>query len=55
MEKKKSNFNLGFLIGMIGLLAGVLLIVQGNYLIGLSGSVASVALALMNLKKFKQD
>lgn len=49
-SQKKKVFKLGLLLGIVGCLAGILLIVEGKYFIGIAGTIASTGLALMQYK-----
>ena len=50
MPNKNKKSNLGLYLGVAGALAGIFLITQGDYLIGISGSIASTGLAYIDYK-----
>lgn len=45
-EKKKTPFNLGLIIGIIGLFAGIGLLFSESWMIGIFGSIASAGIAI---------
>ena len=53
MTKNKKTSNLGLYLGILGTLAGIYLIVQGDYLVGVSGGIASAGLVYINYKALK--
>lgn len=56
MEKnKKKGYNLGLILGILGFLAGVYLVIEGDYVIGIAGGIASAGLAVMNYKAKKPN
>ena len=50
----KKNFNLGLILGILGAIAGILLLFMGNYLIGIFGSIASAGLAWQSYNSHKK-
>ncbi len=50
----KKNLNLGLVLGIIGTIAGILLIFMENYLIGIFGSIASAGLAYQSYNSKKK-
>lgn len=54
MEKSKKNWEKLFLgVGIITVVSGIFLIVEGNYLIGTSGSIVGIWLVFQNIKQLK--
>lgn len=54
MEKSKTTWNKLFLgVGVIAVMSGIFLIVEGDYLIGTSGSIVGAWLVFENIKKLK--
>lgn len=53
MQNSNKKSNLGLYLGVLGALAGIFLITQGDYLIGISGGIASAGLAYINYKAKK--
>ncbi len=51
--KEKKGYNWGLIMGVIGTIAGIFLIVEGDYLIGISGGIASAGLAYISYAKSK--
>lgn len=49
-SQRKKVSKLGLLLGILGCLAGILLIVEGKYFIGIAGTIASAGLVLMQYK-----
>ena len=44
-KKKKREFNLGLIVGIAGVVAGIYLLFAGDTLIGIFGTIASAFLA----------
>lgn len=57
MSEIKNNMPKVFLIsiGIIGFLAGIFLIINGNKIMGLAGSVASAAIAIKGITELKKE
>ena len=54
MEKTKRNWEKLFLgVGIITVVSGIFLVVEGNYLIGISGSIVGIGLVFQNIKQLK--
>lgn len=54
MEKSKMSWDKVFLgMGVIAVMSGIFLIVEGNYLIGTSGSIVGAWFVFQNIKKVK--
>ncbi len=51
--KRKNEINWGLILGIAGAIAGIFLIVQEKYAIGISGGVASVGLIYISYTKSK--
>lgn len=45
INKQKTSANLGLIIGSLGLLAGILLMIEAQWFIGIFGSIASGGIA----------
>ncbi|WP_350287250.1 hypothetical protein [uncultured Croceitalea sp.] len=54
-KNKGKGAKMGMVIGIIGFLAGIFLVIQENYLIGISGGIASAGLAWINYNATKQN
>ena len=52
-KDKKKAINFGLILGVIGTLAGIFLIVQGNYFLGVSGGIARIGLTIISYKTTK--
>lgn len=44
-KSNKSVTNLGVVIGVLGVIAGIALLIQENWVIGISGTISSAGLA----------
>jgi len=56
MEKPNTNSDKLFLgFGILTIISGIALIFEEQYLIGISGSIVGLGLALQNFKKIKNN
>jgi Kef-type K+ transport system membrane component KefB len=54
MNKKKNNWlSLPVILGTLGLIAGIALTLEGNWLIGIAGSIASAGLVYKGYQDYK--
>ena len=51
----KNKLNLGTVLGSIGVIAGVLLMIGGNWFVGLFGSIASAGLIYHGYRDYKNQ
>ncbi len=49
-ESQKSKFNFGVIVGLLGTIAGIYLIIQKDWVIGISGTIASAGLAYISYR-----
>jgi len=54
-ENNRKPSKMGFIIGIIGFIAGVFLVFSGQTLIGLAGSIASLGIAIKGYKDLKSQ
>ena len=52
-EKKNTWLSLPIILGTLGLIAGIVLLFEGNWLIGIAGSIASAGLAYKGYMDYK--
>ena len=52
-KKKKKSINLGLIIGLLGFIAGIVLMYEGEWIIGIFGSIASAFVAYLSYKNLR--
>ncbi len=50
-NKTKRPLNLGLIIGLLGFIAGIFLMVQGDWITGIFGAIASASVAYLSYQK----
>lgn len=49
-----TNYNLGLILGVAGTISGIVLVLMGNYIIGIAGGLASAGLAYKGYQQIKK-
>jgi tetrahydromethanopterin S-methyltransferase subunit C len=52
-KTNKNKFNIGILIGALGIVAGIYLIIQKDYLFGIFGTLASIGVIYNGYKTIR--